>query len=596
MHDDRRKREVDADIDHDVASVLYAADPASFPAHACAIALLAVVYVAYEGDGPLPLFCVLLHGVAICLAIGLWSWRWRRPSRFGARRWIGLHALRNVALYGAPGLSAWFAFQHASAALAAAHIVLLVALTTLAYAANALNALNLRSAMVPLLLPAATLHVLQADNGRLALGVALLIIIVAVDLLASQYRDVHRDLAVARAEQQRLAQIIARQKGVIKEASIARTRFFAAASHDLRQPLHAIGLLAHSLADRRASEAEREATAQHIVDNVEALNHLFNQVLDLARLESGVTQAMPQHFHLSDVLARIEQQFRPAAAAKGLALRIAPTSCVAFTDPVLLERVVANLVSNAVRYTERGAVWIGVRRSASPERCFVEVRDSGIGIAPQEHELVFEEFYQAPLAGRDRREGHGLGLSTVRRLTRLLGGEPMLRSAPGRGTTMRVPVRTGDPSLVTASLVAAPVMSAFIDGRRVLCVDEDPANLEALGALLTRWGCVVRGCPDELAAVRAISEGFVPDVLLCDYRIDSHQTGIEAMQAVREALRRRGHHGLARVLITGDMASPELAALVAEGVPVLHKPVTPTRLRRTLDVLLQPRSEGHEAA
>jgi len=237
-----------------------------------------------------------------------------------------------------------------------------------------------------------------------------------------------------------------------------------------------------------------------------------------------------------------------------------------------------------------------VRRAASRERCFVEVRDSGIGIAPQEHALVFEEFYQAPLAHRDGRQGHGLGLSTVRSLTHLLGCEPMLRSAPGRGTTMRVPVETGDASLVTASLVASPAMSAFIDGRRVLCVDDDPANLDALGALLARWGCVVRGCRDELAAVRAISEGFVPEVLFCDYRIDRHQTGIEAMQAVREALRRRGHNGLARVMITGDMTSPELAALAAEGVPVLHKPVTPTRLRRTLDTLLQPHGQGHEAA
>lgn len=596
MHGDQRKRVPDADIDHDVASALYASDPASFATHACAIVLLVVVYGARAGEGLLPLFCVLLYGVAIWLSIGLWAWRRRRPLRFGARRWIELHALRNVALYSAPGLSVWFAFQHAFAGLAAAHIVLLVALAALAYGANGLNLLNLRSAVMPLLLPAAALHLLQPEHGRLELGVALVIFIAAVDRLASQYRGLFRGIVEARVDQQRLAETIARQKSVIEEASIARTRFFAAASHDLRQPLHAIGLLAQSLTDRRASETEREDTAQHIVGNVEALNHLFNQVLDLARIESGVTQVMPQHFHLSDVLARIERQFRPAAAAKGLALRVAPTTCVAFTDPVLLERVLVNLVANAVRYTERGAVWVGVRRAASRERCFIEVRDSGIGIAPQEHALVFEEFYQAPLAHRDGRQGHGLGLSTVRSLTRLIGCEPMLRSAPGRGTTMRVPVATGDASLVTASLVASPAMSAFIDGRRVLCVDDDPANLDALGGLLARWGCVVRGCRDELAAVRAISEGFVPDVLFCDYRIDRHQTGIEAMQAVREALRRRGHNGLARVMITGDMTSPELAALAAEGVPVLHKPVTPTRLRRTLDMLLQPHGQGHEAA
>jgi CheY-like chemotaxis protein len=134
-----------------------------------------------------------------------------------------------------------------------------------------------------------------------------------------------------------------------------------------------------------------------------------------------------------------------------------------------------------------------------------------------------------------------------------------------------------------------------IEGRRVLCVDDDPANLDALGALLTRWGCSVRGCRDELAAVRAISEGFVPDVLLCDYQIDRHETGAEVLQAVREALRRRGHGEPASVVITGDMGSPGLAALVAAGLPVLHKPVTPTRLRRTLDMLLQPRGQDEAA-
>jgi CheY-like chemotaxis protein len=138
-------------------------------------------------------------------------------------------------------------------------------------------------------------------------------------------------------------------------------------------------------------------------------------------------------------------------------------------------------------------------------------------------------------------------------------------------------------------------MSAFIAHRRVLCVDDDPANLEALGVLLARWGCVVRVCRDELAAVRAISEGFVPDALLCDYQIDRRQTGIEALRAVREALRRRGHTQFVSVMITGEVASPELAALAAEGVPVLHKPVTATRLRRTLDTLLQPHGEDAAA-
>jgi len=583
------------EMDNDLAGALYAADPASFMVHGCAIALLGGVYLTRPGGGRPATLCMILYGIANCLAIALWAWRRYRPLVFSARRWITLHALRNVALHSAPGFSIWLAFQNDSTDLATAHTVLLVALAALAYVSNGLSLANLSGAVPTLLLPATALHLMQTEHDRFAPGIVLAVFVVGIYLFSAQYRGLFRGIVEARLAQERLAETVARQNVVIEEASLAKTRFFAAASHDLRQPLHAIGLLAHVLTDRTTSAQERDETAEHIITNIESLNHLFNQVLDLARIESGVTQVIPQHFRMSELLMRIERQFRPAAAAKGLALRVAPTPCIAFTDPVLLERVLLNLVSNAVRYTERGSIWVGVRHGADPLRCRIEVRDSGIGIAPHEHELIFEDFYQVPLGPQSRRLGHGLGLSTVRRLSRLLGGEPLLRSDTGRGTTVGIPVTTGDERLITASLTAPLAMSAFIAHRRVLCVDDDPANLEALGVLLARWGCVVRVCRDELAAVRAISEGFVPDALLCDYQIDRRQTGIEALRAVREALRRRGHTQFVSVMITGEVASPELAALAAEGVPVLHKPVTATRLRRTLDTLLQPRGEDAAA-
>ncbi|SAK78187.1 integral membrane sensor hybrid histidine kinase [Caballeronia temeraria] len=591
MHGDREQGE----IDEDLASALYAADPGAFIAHACSVALLSTSCLPDSHVGRPVFWCLIFYGIANCFAICLWAWRRRDPLRFDARRWIRLHALRNVLLHAAPGIAICFAFQSESAPFVAAQAVLLVTLAALAYVSNGLSLLNLSGAVLTLLLPVTVMSLAWPGDGRFELGVVLAVFVTAVHVFGSQYRELFRGIVEARVHQQRQAETIALQKSVIEEASLAKTRFFAAASHDLRQPLHAIGLLAQALSDGGASAQERDESAQHIIANVEALNQLFNQVLDLARIESGVTQVMPQHFPLAELLARIERQFRPAAAAKGLALRIAPTQCIAFTDPVLLERIIANLVSNAVRYTERGSIWIGVRHGCDPARGHVEVRDSGIGIEPREHAFVFEEFYQAPLPPHAARQGHGLGLATVRRLTRLLGEEPILRSEPGRGTTIRVPVRFGDASLVSASLCAPLAVGGCIEGRRVLCVDDDPANLDALGALLTRWGCIVRGCRDELAAVRAISDGFVPDALLCDYQIDRHETGAEVLQAVREALRRRGHGEPASVLITGDMASPGLAALAADGVPILYKPVTPTRLRRTLDVLLQPRGQDEAA-
>jgi CheY-like chemotaxis protein len=249
--------------------------------------------------------------------------------------------------------------------------------------------------------------------------------------------------------------------------------------------------------------------------------------------------------------------------------------------------VLSNLLSNAVRYTEEGAIWMGLRRSGRRSGGYIEVRDSGIGIPLEEQERIFEEFYQVANPQRDARQGHGLGLPTVRRLVGLMGGELQLRSAPGRGSVFRFPVQAGDPDGIVSSLSDSAVGGASAEGRRVLCIDDDPSILEGLSSLLGRWGCIVRGVPDQIQALRAVGEGFLPDAVLCDYQLANHRTGAEALSAVREALRHAGQPKVVTLLITGDMASPELEALAAQGIPVLHKPVAPARLRRTLESLWQ---------
>jgi CheY-like chemotaxis protein/two-component sensor histidine kinase len=346
-------------------------------------------------------------------------------------------------------------------------------------------------------------------------------------------------------------------------------------------------LLAASLNDLSVTPAQHGKTADHIVHNVEALNQLFNQVLDLARLESGVTQVIRLHFRLAELFERVGSQYRPQAAAKGLALRIAPTTMVVYDDPVLLERVLSNLLSNAVRYTEEGAIWMGLRHAGQRVGGHIEVRDSGIGIPLDEQPRIFEEFYQVANPQRDARQGHGLGLPTVKRLVELMGGELHLRSAPGRGSVFRFPVQAGDPDGIVSSLSDTVVGGPSAQGRGVLCIDDDPSILEGLTSLLGRWGCVAHGVRDEAEALRVLGAGFVPDAVLCDYQLANHRTGAQALAAVRDALRRVGHEGTVLLLITGDMASTELATLATQGIPVLHKPVTPARLRRTLETLWQ---------
>ncbi|MBB5428425.1 signal transduction histidine kinase [Paraburkholderia sp. JPY158] len=574
-------------IDEDLVRVLYAQDPIAFFSHWFSIAVLVAIYWPHVPALPLFIACFVFYALANCAGLALWICNRRYPQLVSPRDWIYLHALRGVLLYSGPGFAVWFAFQSPQTDLPLLHTVLLVTLAAGVFMSNGFDLLNFSTSIPFLLLPSIVLHFGSHTFDRTILAIVLAFFFCAINVYAMSYRKLFRQVVQARVDQQYLAESLAAQKRVAEEASLAKTRFFAAASHDLRQPLHAIGLLAASLNDPAATPAQHAKTAGHIVYNVEALNQLFNQVLDLARLESGVTQVIRLHFRLSELFERVGSQYRPQAAAKGLALRIAPTSMVVYDDPVLLERVLSNLLSNAVRYTEQGAIWLGFRRAGRQKGGYIEVRDSGVGIAPEEHERIFEEFYQVENPQRDARQGHGLGLPTVRRLVGLLGGELQLRSAPGRGSVFRFAVQAGDASGIVASLNDSVAGGPASLGRRVLCIDDEPSILEGIASLLERWGCEVRGARDEAGALAALADGFVPDAILCDYQLAHHRTGAQALSAMRGALARDGHGNVVTLLITGDMASAELAALALQGIPVLHKPVTPARLRRTLEMLWQ---------
>jgi signal transduction histidine kinase/DNA-binding NarL/FixJ family response regulator len=574
-------------IDKDLVRVLYAQDPIAFFTHWFAlVVLLAIYWVGLPSDALL-VACFVFYALANCAGIALWLCNRRWTQAFSPRGWIYWHALRGALLYSAPGLAIWFAFQSPNSELPLLHTVMLVTLAAGVFMSNGFDVINFSIAILFLLLPAIVLHVGAHAVDRTILALVLTFFFCAINVYALSYRRLFQRVVEARIDQQQLAESLAVQKLVAEEAGLAKTRFFAAASHDLRQPLHAIGLLAASLNDSAATPAQHAKTADHIVNNVEALNQLFNQVLDLARLESGVTQVIKLHFRLAELFERVGNQYWPQAAAKGLALRIAPTSEVVHDDPVVLERILSNLLSNAVRYTESGSIWMGFRRAGRASGGYIEVRDSGIGVPVAEQERIFEEFYQVANPRRDARQGHGLGLPTVKRLVSLLGGELSLRSRPGRGSVFRFTVESGDPVRIVAGLDEISGGGPGANGRRVLCIDDEPAILEGIEHLLGRWGCVVHGVPDQTQALHAIENGFVPDAVLCDYQLANHGTGAQALAAVRDALRQRGHEQVVTLLITGDMASAELQALAEQGIPVLHKPVTPARLRRTLEMLWQ---------
>ena len=399
----------------------------------------------------------------------------------------------------------------------------------------------------------------------------------------SVYRDQNLEMAkrvqAANAELQiRLAQTQAAREQA-EQASIAKSRFFAAASHDLRQPLHSLGLFASALDGHLASAPSREI-GQRISESISALESLFDSLLDLSRLDAGVITAQPRSVGLQALFDRLAHHFHGEAVERELRLRFVPTRAVVRTDPLLLERILTNLLSNALRYTPHGGVVVGVRRRR--HRVAIAVCDTGVGIAPDMQPLVFEEFYQANNPGRDRRRGLGLGLAIVRRLAQLLDHPLRLRSQLGRGScfSIEIPLAGGppDPPLAEAPMVDHDALREL----RVLVVDDDDMVREGTVALLRQWQARPRMAASAADAAKAIEDGFVPDVLIVDLRLGEAQDGIDVI----ESLRRRLGRSTPALLVSGDTGAAELARVRSSGLALLTKPVAPAKLRSLLRSLV----------
>jgi signal transduction histidine kinase/CheY-like chemotaxis protein len=363
-------------------------------------------------------------------------------------------------------------------------------------------------------------------------------------------------------------------------ANQAKSRFLAAASHDLRQPMHALGLFVAQLKDRVRSP-ESAPLILRVEAAVAALQGLLDALLDVSRLDAGVVTPNVTDFGANTVLARIENGFAADATSRGLRFRIVRSTLALHSDPVLLERILINLVANAVRYTESGGILVGCRRRGEQVR--VEVWDTGIGIAPEHQQAIFQEFYQVGNPERDRQKGLGLGLSIAARLARLLGGRIEVRSQPGRGSVFAVELPRADEIHETAAFSAPAGIDERLRGAFVLVVDDDALVCEALAGLLDQWGCTaVTAASGEEALAALARQSRVPDAVLCDYRLPDGETGSEVIRRLRE----RMGPDFPAALITGDTAPERLREARESGVPLLHKPVQPARLRALLEHLV----------
>lgn len=377
----------------------------------------------------------------------------------------------------------------------------------------------------------------------------------------------------------------ARLYAYMEERVVARTmeltRFLAVASHDLRQPMHALNLYLGAFVNYDLPKAVRPLLAD-VRQCAQILNDMFLALLDISRLDARVVQPHQEVFPITSLLSRIRVEFEPQARAKGLRLRVVPCTAFAHSDPHLVERVLRNFVTNAVRYTERGTILVGCRRQG--RRLRLAVYDTGIGIAPDEQRAVFDEFYQAGNRGRDRANGLGLGLAIVRRLARLLSTPLTLVSKPGQGSMFAIDLPLATPAEMTPAQIAVPLRAqAELAGKFVLVVDDEKTILDAMQVLLQQWECTVLTATSGQDALQQLtSMRKIPNAMICDYRLLDGETGLQVVHTLHAEF----NEPIPALLITGDTTPELIRETLASGFPVMHKPIQAPALREALERLL----------
>lgn len=397
-------------------------------------------------------------------------------------------------------------------------------------------------------------------------------------LPAAYFVFIDRDARRAWMEQE-----LRRARDAAEHANRAKTRFLAAASHDLRQPLQALGMFVEVLAANHREDAEARLV-DRIRDSVHALETLLNALLDISKLEAGLVEANPQPTPLKPLLDRLGAEFAPLAEAQGLRFRARDCDAVVHTDPVLLERILRNLLKNALRYTREGSIMLACRMRGDHVR--LEVRDSGIGIPEGHRQLIFQEFHQIGNTQRDRRQGLGLGLAIVDRLARLLGHRISVHSKPGRGSCFSVTVPVVAPEKRGPSRPPEQLsMNMSKGGGLIALIDDEPDVLESARMLIESWGYGVVTALDVDDAIRSLNGRRQPDVILADYRLRNGSTGGQAIERIRGWAGR----DIPAIILTGDTAPERLRQATARGYRLLHKPVQAGSLRAAIEGALSRR-------
>ncbi|MBP2231473.1 signal transduction histidine kinase/ActR/RegA family two-component response regulator [Azospirillum agricola] len=370
----------------------------------------------------------------------------------------------------------------------------------------------------------------------------------------------------------------------VERTTAARSRFLASASHDLRQPFQAMRLFLDALTRQVVGNSRAMRTTGMLGNAMTAGERLLNALLDISTLDAGTVEPEMQVVALDTMLNSLADEFRPQAEEKGLRLRVRVPKGTTRSDPVLLGRIVRNLLANAIRYTQQGGILLSVRRRG--DRWRIEVWDTGFGIPPDKQDVIFDEFHQLTNPSRDPTRGLGLGLAIVRRLSVLLNAPIDVQSRSGRGSVFAVTVERLEEE-APAEVVPPPLQGAeaggtLLDGMRILVVDDDSMVLSGLLLTLESWGCASVSASDMREVFAAVDglEG-PPDAILTDLRLPGKVSGFDVIDRVRKLFRST----IPAVVLTGETAPDALLEGQRRGCAFLHKPLHPGELRRVLEEL-----------
>jgi two-component system, sensor histidine kinase len=550
--------------------------------------LATVVAAIYQQNMPLSVWLPWVLAVYL-QTFARWKLRQRfmamAPGTFDPKRWgryATIGALTSGILWGWATIIGW---THGGPIMEFL-MVPMILLFGVAAAMSAISYLPVYYAFfIPSTLPGIIVLMLHSERLQFLTGIAYACFLLMLTRFAHALHASFKTTTRLRIENSDLVKALRDEKTAAEAANLAKSRFLAAASHDLRQPMHALSLFIASFPTANLPTQERDLLA-NMRRSADAMESLFVALLDVSRLDAGVVEPRPEPMDVEAFGTRLYQEFAPLARERDLQLRLRSTRATIVCDPILLHRIVANLLTNAIRYGQREGALLAFR--VRNGNLAIEVWDTGVGIAPADQEAIFREFYQVGNVERDREKGLGLGLAIVDRLVKLLGLRLELRSSLGRGSVFRVWVPLQSRSAAAAKPIqpvqgSDPIANEPL-GLRIAVIDDERDVRIATQLLLTGWGCTVvsAGSAEEFIANEPRSP--IPDLIIADLRLRANATGIEAIAMLRQ------HFGRAvpGIILSGDTLPARLKEVRDSGLAMLHKPIRPERLRVILKAAVRP--------